>query len=120
MRQTRRQFAGTAAAIAALSVSGARAAAPPGPLRQSLAAFSADPARVASLRKGVAAMKALPASDHRSWFFQAATHAYSPALLAAEFKHDPKLKGIDKDKYWNKCPHFGQCSADFAISLLAY
>ena len=120
MRQTRRQFVGTAAAIAALSASGARAAAPPGPARLSLAAFSDDPARVAALRKGVAAMKALPASDHRSWFFQAATHAYSPALLAAELKRDPKLKTIDKDKYWNKCPHFGQCSADFVIWHRAY
>ena len=120
MRQTRRQFVGTAAAVAALSASGARAAAPPGPMRQSLAVFAADPARVASLRKAVAAMKALPASDHRSWFFQAATHAYSPALLAAEIKRDPKLKSIDKEKYWNKCPHFGQCSADFVIWHRAY
>ncbi len=116
MRQTRRQFIGTAAAIGALSLGGLAAqGAAAGPVRQSLTAFSADPARVASLRRGVAAMKALPASDHRSWFFWAATHAYSDALLAAEIKHDPKLKKFDRVKYWNQCPHFGQCSADFVI-----
>lgn len=114
MRQTRRQFVGTAAALAALSLASARAASA-GPVRMSLAAFCADPARVASLRKGVAAMKALPGSDHRSWFFQAATHAYSPTLLAAELRRDPHLRKFDKAKYWNKCPHFGQSSADFAI-----
>lgn len=120
MQHTRRQFVGTAAALAALSAAPVRAATPPGPVRQSLTVFANDPAKVASLRKGVAAMKALPASDHRSWFFQAATHAYSNSLLAAETHKDPKLKGIDKDKYWNKCPHFGQCSADFVIWHRAY
>lgn len=120
MRQTRRQFVGTAAAVSALSLAGARAATAPGPIRQSLTVFSADPARVASLRHGIAAMKALPASDHRSWFFWAATHAYSDALLAAELKRDPKLKHVDRDKYWNQCPHFGQCSADFVIWHRAY
>ncbi|HXC55240.1 MAG TPA: tyrosinase family protein [Rhizomicrobium sp.] len=115
MHQTRRQFVGTAAAIGALTLIPGRAATPSGPRRQSLAAFSADPVRVAVLRRGVAAMKALPASNPGSWFFQAATHAYSDALLKAELKRDPKLQAFDRDKYWNKCPHFGQCSADFAI-----
>ncbi len=85
-----------------------------------LIAFSADPARVASLRKGVAAMKALPGSDHRSWFFWAAVHAYGDALFDAEAKRDPKLKSVDADRYWNKCPHFGQSSAEFALWHRAY
>src|SRR5579871_6907295 len=120
MRQTRRMFLGAAAAMGALAATGVRAAAQTSTVRLSLAAFSADAAKVASLRRGIAAMKALPASDHRSWFFQAATHAYSEALFAAEAKRDPKLKTIDAKKYWNKCPHFGQSSADFLIWHRAY
>jgi len=108
---------GTASAFAALAVmgTGGRAAMAPTAVRMSLAAFSQDQDRVRSLRRGIAAMKALPASDHRSWFFQAATHAYSDTLLKAEFKRDPKVKKVDRAKYWNQCPHFGQCSADFLI-----
>lgn len=116
MRQTRRQFVGTA--IAALAASGVRAA--PAPARQSLATFSRDPAKVEALRRGVAAMKALPASDHRSWFFQAAVHAYSDTLLAAETARDPKVATVDRYRYWDQCPHFGQCSADFLIWHRAY
>jgi hypothetical protein len=118
MRQTRREFVGTTLAV--LMAGSATASIPPGPVRQSLTAFSADPAKVASLRKGVAAMKALPASDHRSWFFQAATHAYSDTLFNAELARDPKLAAVDKAKFWNQCPHFGQCSADFVIWHRAY
>ena len=118
MRQTRREFIGAAVSLAALSLTPVRAAS--GPVRESLASFSSDAQKVESLRKGVAAMKALPGSDHRSWFFQAATHAYSDALFKAELKRDPKLKKFDKAKYWNKCPHFGQCSADFVIWHRAY
>ncbi|MEI9887837.1 MAG: tyrosinase family protein [Rhizomicrobium sp.] len=120
MHQTRRQFVGTTAVLSAFALAGARAAVAPGPQRQSLAAFADDSARVASLRKGIAAMKALPASDHRSWFFQAATHAYSQSLYTAELRRDPRLKTVDRERYWNKCPHFGQCSADFVIWHRAY
>jgi hypothetical protein len=118
MQQTRRAFIVRATSLAALTLTPARGAS--GPVRESLAAFSADPKKVDSLRRGVAAMKALSGSDHRSWFFQAAIHAYGDALLSAETKRDPKLKTIDKTKYWNKCPHFGQCSADFVIWHRAY
>ena len=120
MQQTRRVFIGTAAALGTLAATGVRAASPPPVTRMSLATFSQDAGKVASLRRGIAAMKALPASDHRSWFFQAATHAYSDALFAAEAKRDPKVKKIDAKKYWNQCPHFGQCSADFLIWHRAY
>jgi len=115
MQQTRRMFIGTAVAVGAVAATGVRAALPPTAVRMSLAAFSQDAGKVQSLRRGIAAMKALPASDHRSWFFQAATHAYSDALFAAELKRDPKLKKVDAKKYWNQCPHFGQSSADFLI-----
>jgi hypothetical protein len=80
-----------------------------------LADFAKDPARLASLRRGVAVMKARPPSDHRSWFWQAATHAYNDALYADALKRDPKIATVDAKRYWNQCPHFGQCSADFLI-----
>jgi hypothetical protein len=118
MQQTRRRFIATSASLAALALAPAHAAS--GPARESLASFSADQKKVDSLRRGVAAMKALAGSDHRSWFFQAATHAYGDALLKAELIRDPSLKTFDKSKYWNKCPHFGQCSADFVIWHRAY
>ncbi|MBS0471211.1 MAG: tyrosinase family protein [Proteobacteria bacterium] len=109
-----------ATTLAVLAVGSARAAPIPGPIRQSLSSFSTDPAKVAALRRGVAAMKALPPSDHRSWFFQAATHAYSEKVFTTELARDPKLAGVDRKKFWNQCPHFGQCSADFAIWHRAY
>jgi hypothetical protein len=116
MRQTRRQFVGTAAAVSALALTGLSArASTAGPVRMSLPFFAADVERVESLRRGIAAMKSLPASDHRSYFYWAATHAYNEALLKAELKRDPKLRKFDKAKYWNKCPHFGQGSADFVV-----
>jgi hypothetical protein len=112
MQPTRRQFAVAVSSPSVLAAGGRLLArATPGPVRQSLEAFSADPARVASLRNGVAAMKVLPATDKRSWFFWAATHAYSDALFDAETRRDPKLKAFDAARYWNKCPHFGQSSA---------
>ncbi len=121
MKQTRREFVGTAVAAAALAgtkVSAARA--DTGPVRLSLAEFFKDDSRVASLRKGVAAMKALPASDHRSWFWWAATHAYNGALYADALKRDPALARVDRARYFNQCPHFGQSSADFLIWHRAY
>jgi hypothetical protein len=122
MGQTRRQFVMGATALSVLAAGGGMLARATGggPVRQSLGAFSADPARVASLRKGVAAMKALSATDKRSWFFWAATHAYSDALFDVEVKRDLELKTFDAGRYWNKCPHFGQCSADFVIWHRAY
>lgn len=113
MRQTRRQFVGTVLGAAAVAGAVRPVLAAPGPMRVSLARLSAD--RLASLRKGVAAMKALPPSDHRSWFWQAATHAYNDALYAEALGRDPKLAQVDSKRYWNQCPHFGQCSADFLI-----
>src|ERR1700690_2151846 len=74
MVQTRRQFVRRVAAAGAVASFGlpesVRAQARP--VRVSLAEFSADKRKVASLRRGVAVMKARPGSDHRSWFFQAA------------------------------------------------
>ncbi|MBL6851884.1 MAG: tyrosinase family protein [Alphaproteobacteria bacterium] len=129
MQHTRRRFIGTATALSALTLSGAAASpgtrawplcdAPPGPVRLSLPAFAADPKKVASLRKGIGAMKALKPSDHRSYFFQAAVHAYSDTQFKVELSGDPGLKKVDK-KYWNQCPHFGQSSADFVIWHRAY
>jgi hypothetical protein len=122
MEQTRREFAGTVAALGALVATGASPAigAAAAPVRISLAAFAKDPVRVASLRRGVATMKARPPSDHRSWFFQAAIHAYNDALYADALAKDPGVAKVDRERYWNKCTHFGQSSANFLIWHRAY
>jgi hypothetical protein len=86
----------------------------------SLTEFVRDPVRVESLRRGVAVMKARPASDHRSWFFQAAIHAYDDALYADALAQDPNVAQVDRARYWNKCTHFGQSSANFVIWHRAY
>jgi hypothetical protein len=122
MVQTRRQFVRRVAAAGAVASFGLPEAvrAQARPVRVSLAEFSADRRKVASLRRGVAVMKARPGSDHRSWFFQAAVHAYNDALLQDAIARDPKVADVDSARYWNKCPHFGQSSANFLIWHRAY
>lgn len=122
MQQTRREFVGTAASLAALAAfSGSTPAlAAGGPVRMPLSEFVKDQRRLDSLRKGVAAMKALPGSDHRSWFFQASVHANNKVLYEDALAKDSKIAKVDKTRYWNKCPHFGACSADFVIWHRAY
>jgi Common central domain of tyrosinase len=116
MRQTRRGFVGGAAALGAgAMVPWSAALAQTHPTRQSLSSFSRDPTRVASLRRGVAVMKARAPSDPKSWFFQAATHAYNDAAYADALTRDSGVARVDAGRFWNKCPHFGQSSADFLI-----
>jgi hypothetical protein len=122
MKFTRREVvsrAGALGTVAALAMVPAFGQANP-PLRMSLTDFIKDPAQVDSLRRGVARMKARPASDHRSWFFQAAIHAYDGALYADALAHDPAVAQVDRARYWNKCTHFGQSSANFVIWHRAY
>lgn len=121
MRQTRRGFVGGAAALGAgAMLPWSAALAQTHPTRQSLSSFSRDPAKVASLRKGVAAMKARAPSDPKSWFFQAAIHAYNDAAYNDALSRDPGVARVDAQRFWNKCPHFGQSSADFLIWHRAY
>ncbi|GEM_PF-706332 len=118
MAHTRRGFVGTAAALGALAGTGVTlrpAWAQAGPVRSTLGEFAKDEKKLASLRRGVAVMKARAPSDHRSWFWQAATHAYNDALYADALKQDRAVAQVDSKRYWNRCPHFGQCSADFLI-----
>ncbi|MGD0866969.1 MAG: tyrosinase family protein [Rhizomicrobium sp.] len=122
MKLTRREVVsragalGTVAALAAVPAFGQTTE----PSRMSLTDFVKDPARIDSLRRGVATMKARPASDHRSWFFQAAIHAYDDALYADALAHDPAVAQVDRARYWNKCTHFGQSSANFVVWHRAY
>jgi hypothetical protein len=90
------------------------------PTRQSLASFARDPAKVASLRQGVAAMKARAPSDPKSWFFQSAVHAYNDAAYNDALARDSGVARVDAQRFWNKCPHFGQSSADFLLWHRAY
>lgn len=122
MKITRRRVVGQAGALGAvLAMGGGPALAlPVSPVRMSLSDFARDSARVNSLRRGVAVMKARPASDHRSWFFQAAVHAYDDAQYADALAQDPNVARVDRTRYWNKCTHFGQSSANFVIWHRAY
>lgn len=120
MKIRRRTLLGASVAIGGALAFPPLFAQPAGPVRMKLPDFAKDPKRLASLRKGVAVMKALPPSDHRSWFWWAATHAYNDALYQDALARDPKLAKVDSKRYWNKCPHFGQCSADFLIWHRAY
>ncbi|HKD21020.1 MAG TPA: tyrosinase family protein [Rhizomicrobium sp.] len=125
MKQTRRGFVGGAAAIGAGSLlpamlPWAKALAQGHPTRQSLAEFSKDPTKVAALRRGVGVMKARAPSDHRSWFFQSAIHAYNDAAYADAVARDPGVAQVDGARFWNKCPHFGQSSAEFLVWHRAY
>ena len=119
MKQTRRGFVGGAAALGAI-LPWTTALAQAHPTRQSLTSFSRDPAKAASLRRGVAAMKARAPSDPKSWFFQSAIHAYNDAAYADALARDPAVAQVDARRFWNKCPHFGQSSAEFLIWHRAY
>jgi hypothetical protein len=93
---TRRRFlrtAGAAASVAILgqSLSGGGAALPaPTFVRRDIGGLSASDRVIVSYRKAITAMKALPASDPRSWTYQAAIHGtlLSPPQTA-----------------WNTCEH---------------
>lgn len=88
--------------------------------RQSLLAFAQDPARLASLRRGIAVMKSRPPSQPKSWFFQAAVHGVTPEAIAAARQQDPDMAQVDVARFWNQCPHAGQHSANFIIWHRAY
>jgi len=122
MKITRREVVGRAGALGVALAAGPVPAFghSASPVRMPLTEFVRDSARVESLRRGVAVMKARPASDHRSWFFQAAVHAYDDALYADALAQDPNVAQVDRARYWNKCTHFGQSSANFVIWHRAY
>jgi hypothetical protein len=88
--------------------------------RTSLTEFAKDPAKVESLKQGIAVMKARKPSDPRSWFYQAAVHGISPDEVQAALARDPDVRGVDQARFWNQCPHNGQSSADFLIWHRAY
>ena len=94
------------------STQSVRGATPPMP-RMPLDEFVKQPDLVAALRKGVVAMKARKPSDPLSWFYQAAIHGVTEERLQEAAKNDPDVLKVDKAKYWNQCPHFGQNSANF-------
>lgn len=109
---------------ASLSTSAwAQGVSPPVPVtaaRMSLEDFVVDPDRAASLKRGVAAMKARAPSDPTSWFFQAAVHAVPPEWVEVARRRDPDVGKLDVSRFWNQCPHGGQGSADFLVWHRAY
>jgi hypothetical protein len=76
---------------------------------------------MAALKNGVAVMKARKPSDPTSWFFQAAIHGVSTSLMNTAVGIDPAVWAVERKKFWNQCPHFGNASsADFMIWHRAY
>jgi tyrosinase len=65
-------------------------------------------------------MKALPAKDHRSWFWQAAIHAVLPSWIAS-LPAGTAPTPAQQAQFWNKCPHNpAHGSAEFLIWHRAY
>ena len=82
--------------------------------------FSKDAKLVASLRRAVTVMKARPPSDPTSWFFQAAVHAVRNNEIVRVSQQDPGMANVDVDRFWNRCPHFGENAANFPLWHRAY
>jgi Common central domain of tyrosinase len=95
-----------------------------GPLvRLRLEDFVMEPNRIAALRRGVAEMKKRKPSDPTSWFFQAAVHGVSDDAIAKAQEEDPEVMNVERDKFWNQCPHQerdGTGGADFLVWHRAY
>jgi len=115
------QLAGVSSFVATWVPSSAVRADPLPTARLALDKFVLDPSKITSLKRGVGVMKSRKPSDPTSWFYQSAIHGVSDGLLAAALKQDPAIAQINKLKFWNQCPHFGNASsADFLIWHRAY
>lgn len=95
--------------------------------RQPLSKVMANDARREQLFTLFERMRALPASNPSSYFFQAAIHWFPDfsdkdagvQAIKAIFDADPKAK--DALPYWNQCTHFGRGEpADFLVWHRAY
>ena len=76
--------------------------------------------RLASLRKGVRVMKSRKPSDPKSWFYQAAIHGVTNEQIIAAADRDPGVADVQREMFWNRCPHHGEPSADFLVWHRAY
>ncbi len=125
MSISRRQFVrtGSSAALAGAVVpllsppSPAEAAVMP---RMKLETFSATASNVTRLRTAVAAMMALPAKNHRSWFWQSAVHAVLSSWVSG-LPSGTAPPVAQQTQFWNQCPHDpSHGSAEFLIWHRAY
>lgn len=105
---------------AAAALTSTTAASGGGPVRMPLHEFVSDPGRLDDLRRGVAEMRKRDPSDPLSWFYQAAIHGVEDKHWAAQAEQDPKVLKVDRDRYWNQCPHFDKNSANFLPWHRAY
>jgi hypothetical protein len=88
--------------------------------RMRLEDFVQDEMRLESLKRGVAVMKARKPSEPGSWFYQGAIHAVTEEAIQAALDQDPNVANVDQARFWNRCPHNGESSADFLIWHRAY
>jgi hypothetical protein len=82
--------------------------------------FSKNATRLEALKHGISIMKSRKPSEPGSWFYQAAIHSVSEDDIADALQRDPDVAKVDQKRFWNKCPHYGQSSADFLIWHRAY
>jgi len=118
----RRSFLKAAALLAAplvLPASLAQAQPAPGK-RLSLTTFLSDINRVRALIQGVSVMRGRLPSDPKSWFYQAAIHGVTDEAVADALARDPAVAQVNRDRFWDQCPHFNQTSANFIIWHRAY
>ena len=94
-----------AAATAGVTLPATRTFAAPPRTRTSLKDFATDRARAASLRRGVAAMKALDPIDPQSWWWQGSVHHVDVDLVPDFPRDKPPPSQADRARYWNQCPH---------------
>ena len=71
--------------------------------------------RLASLRKGVEVMRSRKQSDPTSWFFQAAVHGVADDKVIEVARGDSDVITLQREMFWNQCPHNGEPSADFLV-----
>lgn len=90
------------------------------PPRMPLDEFVKDPDLMKALVRGVRAMKARKPSDPLSWYYQAAIHGVPEDMVRVAAVKDPEVDSVDQKKYWNRCPHGGEASANFLPWHRAY
>ncbi|MDZ4853165.1 MAG: tyrosinase family protein [Pirellulaceae bacterium] len=76
--------------------------------------------RLESFKKGVRVMKSRKPSDPSSWFFQSAVHGVTDEAIILAADRDPDVLSVQREMFWNRCPHDGAPSADFLVWHRAY
>ena len=76
-------------------------------IRQEIHTLALDSPTLVALRKAVLAMKALPRTERRNWFFVANIHGFPANPVTGEplEPEDQKVSPADRNKFWSTCQH---------------